>query len=200
MADDWEEEGNPWTVRGVRTLFENPWFAVEEYDSINPGGGNSMYGVIRMRKVAVGVLPIEADGTVHMVGQWRFPLERYSWEMPEGGAEPGEGIEETAHRELREETGFRAGKLQPILEYDLSNSVTDERAVLFLATALTPGEAAPEEVEKLKTLSAPFREVLARVIDGRIRDGLTVAAVLRVHHMAVEGELPPALAKVILAK
>jgi 8-oxo-dGTP pyrophosphatase MutT (NUDIX family) len=72
-----------------------------------------------------------------MVGQWRFPLERYSWEMPEGGAEPGEGIEETAHRELREESGYTAGRMQQILEYDISNSVTDERAVLFLATELT---------------------------------------------------------------
>src|SRR5262249_6930564 len=153
------------------------------------------YGVIRIRRPAVGVLPIDADGMVHMVGQWRFPLERYSWEMPEGGAEPGEDLELCARRELEEETGLKAGRLQKILEMDLSNSLTDEHATLFLATDLTPGVAQPEEVEVLKRRTAPFADILARVCDGRIRDGLTVAAVLRAHHMAVKGELPEALAR-----
>ncbi len=152
-----------------------------------------------MRRLAVGVLPIEADGRVHLVGQWRFPLGRYSWEMPEGGGEPGEPAIECARRELEEETGLRAGQLRPILEMDLSNSLTDEACVLFLATDLTHGQARPEPVEVLRRRTAPFADVLARVTDGRIRDGLTVAAVLRAHHMAVTGELPQALARAMLS-
>jgi 8-oxo-dGTP pyrophosphatase MutT (NUDIX family) len=143
-------------------------------------------------------LPIEPDGRVHLVGQWRFPLGRYSWELPEGGAEPGEDPRVCAERELMEETGLRAKALTPILEMDLSNSLTDERAVVFLATDLIQGEAQPDGTEVLKHRTAPFLEVLERVADGRIRDSITVAAVLRAHHMAVTGQLPPALAAAML--
>lgn len=198
MSEMWEEDGDPWITKGVERVFENNWFAVEAHDVINPGGSAGSYGVIRIRKGAVGVLPLGPDGSVHLVGQWRFPLKRYSWEMPEGGSEPGESAELCARRELQEETGFTAGKLEKILEYDVSNSLSDEHATLFLATDLTPGPAQPEAVEVLMRRSAPFQEVLARVLDGRIRDGLTVAAVLRVHHMAVTGGLPSALARAIL--
>lgn len=199
MDDIWEEEANPWRVLGVRQLSENPWFAVEAHDAIDPAGKPAVYNVIRQRKIAVGALPIEADGTVHLVGQWRFPIGRYSWEIPEGGGERDEAPEVSARRELAEETGLRAGRLLPILQMDISNATSDEIAYIFLATDLTAGDSAPEEVEVLQRRSAPFREVLARVVDGRIRDAITVAAVLRTHHMAVTGELPPALAEAILA-
>ncbi|MES1201391.1 MAG: NUDIX hydrolase [Pseudomonadota bacterium] len=199
MADDWEDDTNPWTIVAKRRVYDTSWFAVDDHDVINPAGKPGHYGVVRIRRPAVGVLPIDADGMVHMVGQWRFPLERYSWEMPEGGAEPGEDLELCARRELEEETGLKAGRLQQILTMDLSNSLTDEHATLFLATDLTPGEAQPEEVEVLQRRTAPFSDVLARVCDGRIRDGLTVAAVLRAHHMAMTGELPAALARAMLA-
>ncbi|MES1200687.1 MAG: NUDIX hydrolase [Pseudomonadota bacterium] len=195
---DWEDDGDPWTIVSVRRSYETDWFAVDDHDVINPAGKPGHYGVIRIRRPAVGVLPIEADGGVHLVGQWRFPLKRYSWEMPEGGAEPGEDLEFCARRELEEETGFRAGRLQKILEMDLSNSLTDEHATAYLATELTPGTAQPEEVEVLKRRTAPFKEVLTRVVDGRIRDAITVATVLRAHHMAVTGELPEALARAML--
>ena len=200
LGEDWDDDANPMTLHGVRRVYENPWFAVEDHDVTHPGGRRGMYGVVRMRKIAVGVLPLEPDGAVHLVGQWRFPLARYSWEMPEGGAEPGEAPEECARRELAEETGLSAGRLEKILEMDISNSVTDERAMLYLATDLTAGAAHPEEVEVLKHLKAPFAEVMARIADGRIRDSLTVAAMLRAHHMAVTGRLPSALARAILGK
>lgn len=198
MSEDWEEDGNPWTVKTVTRAFENDWFGIDSHDVIHPGGADGTYSVIRVRRLAVGVLPIEADGRVHLVGQWRFPLGRYSWEMPEGGGEPGEPAIECARRELEEETGLHAGQLRPILEMDLSNSLTDEECVLFLATDLNHGQARPEPVEVLRRRTAPFADVLARVTDGRIRDGLTVAAVLRAHHMAVTGELPQALVRAML--
>jgi 8-oxo-dGTP pyrophosphatase MutT (NUDIX family) len=195
---NWEEDGNPWIVRGVTQPFKNDWFHVDAHEVIHPGGAEGIYSVMRVRRLAVGVLPIDDEGQVHLVGQWRFPLGRYSWEMPEGGADPGESALACAHRELAEETGLAAARLESILEMDLSNSLTDEQGVVFLATGLTPGEARPEPTEVFKRRRAPFKDVLARVADGRIRDSLTVAAVLRAHHMAVTGQAPADLARAML--
>lgn len=198
MSDTWDEGGNPWIVKGMTHAFENDWFRIDEHDVIRPDGVKGYYGVIRVRRLAVGVLPIDAAGRVHLVGQWRFPLGRYSWEMPEGGAEPGESARGCAERELAEETGLRAREWLQVLEMDLSNSLTDEQAVIFIATGLSPGEADPDPTEVLKRRTAHFREVLERIADGRIRDSLTVAAVLRAHHMAVTGQLPAALTAAML--
>jgi 8-oxo-dGTP pyrophosphatase MutT (NUDIX family) len=200
MTDAWEEGGDPWIVKGMAYAFENDWFRVDAHDVIRPDGTPGDYTVIRVKRLAVGVLPVEADGSVHLVGQWRFPLGRYSWEIPEGGAEPGEDPRECAERELAEETGLRAGALLKVLEMDLSNSLTDERAVLFIATDLTAGCVQPEGTEVLKHRRAHFLEVLERVADGRIRDAMTVAAVLRAHHMAMTGQLPAPLARAMLGK
>jgi 8-oxo-dGTP pyrophosphatase MutT (NUDIX family) len=198
MSDAWEEDGNPWVVTAQKRGFENDWFVIDEHEAINPAGKPARYDVIRPRRLAVGVVPLEADGSVHLIGQWRFPLKRYSWEIPEGGAEFGEDAESGVRRELAEEAGVSAGRLVKILEMDLSNSLTDESCVLFLATDLSPAAGEPDDVEVLRRRTAPFGEVLARIQDGRIRDSLTVAAMLRVHHMAVMGELPPDLAKAVL--
>ncbi len=200
MSDIWEEDGDPWTVKSVKRAFENDWMAIDTYAVIHPGGAEGAYSVMRPRRLAVGVLPIEADGSVHLVGQWRFPLGRYSWEMPEGGAEPGEPALDCARRELEEEAGLTAGSFTPVLEMDLSNSLSDERAVIFLATDLKAGKAQPEATEVLRHRRTHFMDVLARAVDGRIRDAMTVAAVLRAHHMAVMGELPASLAAAMLGR
>jgi len=199
MSETWNDAGNPWTMKRKTQPFENDWFRIDAHEVVRPDGADGRYDVIRIRRLAVGVLPIGANGDVHLVGQWRFPLERYSWEMPEGGAEPGEDALECAKRELEEETGLSARAYQHILEMDLSNSLTDEMAVIFLATDLAHGAANPEGTEVLERRTASFREVLSRVIDGRIRDSLTVAAVLRAHHMAVTGQLSAPLAEKMLA-
>lgn len=196
----WEEDANPWTVTASRAPFQNNWFRIDKNDVIRPDGSAGEYTVVRVRRLAVGVLPIEADGSVHLVGQWRFPLARYSWEIPEGGGEPGEAPLACAKRELAEETGLSAASWAPILEMDLSNSITDEAGIVFLATGLKPGQKQPEATEVLRHVRAPFMAVLARAIDGRIRDSLTVAAMLRAHHMAVSGELPADLAAAMLGK
>jgi 8-oxo-dGTP pyrophosphatase MutT (NUDIX family) len=200
MTDTWEEDANPWIVKGVTRPFENDWFRLDAHAVIHPGGAEGNYTVIRPRRHAVGVLPIEADGSVHLVGQWRFPLGRYSWEMPEGGAEPGEDALDCARRELEEETGLTAGTYLRVLEMDLSNSLTDESATVFIATDLKPGRPRPEAVEVLKHRRAPFMDALARAGDGRIRDAMTVAALFRAHHMALTGGLPEALARAMLGK
>lgn len=194
-AFDPERERDPWTWESARTAYENPWISVEERRGRNPQGRPALYGIVRMKRLAVGVLPIDSEGFVHLVGQWRPPFARYSWEMPEGGAEAGESAEHTARRELEEEAGLRAGRLEQILELDLSNSTTDERAVLFLATALEPGLKAPDDTEVLAHARLHFQDVLDGVCAGAIRDAMTVAAVLRAHHMAISGALPAALAE-----
>jgi 8-oxo-dGTP pyrophosphatase MutT (NUDIX family) len=199
-SQTWEEDGNPWTVKAASVPFRNDWFHVDKNDVIRPDGSPGEYTVVRVRRLAVGVLPIEADGSVHLVGQWRFPLGRYSWEIPEGGGEPGEAPLACAKRELEEEAGLCAAVWTPILEMDLSNSLTDERGIIFLATGLQTGQKQPEVTEVLRHRRVPFLELLQRVLDGRIRDSLTVAAALRAHHMAVTGELPGDLAAAMLGK
>ncbi len=198
MNDTWEDDGDPWTVKSVTQALSNDWFRVESNAVVRPDGTDGTYSVVRIRRLAVGVLPIEADGSVHMVGQWRFPLGRYSWEMPEGGAEPGEDALACAKRELEEEAGLTAGSWTKVLEMDLSNSLTDERAVIFVAADLKHGKPNPEGTEVLKHKRAHFLEVLERVSGGQIRDSMTVAAVLRAHHMAVTGQLPAPLAAAML--
>jgi 8-oxo-dGTP pyrophosphatase MutT (NUDIX family) len=202
VVADWTGEGetSPWRVTHTRTAYENPWMRVEHNTVIHPGGREGVYGVVRIVRLAVGVLPIEPDGRVHLVGQWRFPLGRYSWEMPEGGAEPGESAEACAIRELQEEAGLRAGRLEQILELDMSNSLTDEEAVVFLASDLTAVAAAPEDTEVLRRRCEPFMALLDAVADGHVRDSLTVAAALRAHHMAVTGALPADLARAMLSR
>jgi len=196
----WEEDGDPWKVTASSIPFRNAWFHVDKNDVVHPDGSPGEYTVVRFRRMAVGVLPVEADGSVHLVGQWRFPLGRYSWEMPEGGGEPGEAPLACAQRELEEEAGLRAATWAPILEMDMSNSLTDEQGIIFLATGLQSGQKRPEGTEVLRHRRVPFAELLARVLDGRIRDSLTVVAALRAHHMAVTGELPGGLAAAMLGK
>jgi len=194
----WDEDSDPWTILRVERVWENAWFALDRHAVIHPGGAEGEYTVVRPRRVAVGVLPVDPDGSVYLVGQWRFPLQRYSWEMPEGGAEPDEAPLECARRELEEEAGLRAASFTLILELDMSNSLSSEQAVIYLATELSPGAYQPEATEVFKHKRAPFMEVLAKVESGYIRDSMTVAAVLRAHHMAVTGRLPESLARAML--
>lgn len=187
-----------WQKLNQQTVFENPWIRIESHDVLAPSGHKAHYGLVCFANRAVGVLPLHDDGTVTMVGQMRFALDAYSWEMPEGGVPFDEDLREGALRELREEVGLEADTLTEILTMDLSNSVCDEVAVCYLATGLSYGQSAPEETETFETVRVPFKAVLGSVIRGEIRDSLTVATVLRVHYMAVSGELPPALAEQML--
>jgi 8-oxo-dGTP pyrophosphatase MutT (NUDIX family) len=185
-------------VRG-EVMLSNKWIRVESHDVIAPTGNPGHYGVVYFQNRAIGILPLFDDGTMPLVGQMRYSIDAYSWEIPEGGALLDEDPRDGAVRELREETGLVAADLREILHMDLSNSVTDEECVCYLATGLSQAQAEPDETEQFDYARVPFSQVLKAVINGQIRDAITIACVMRVHHMAVTGDLPPALADAVLA-
>lgn len=170
----------PWTRHTRRVAYENPWITIWHDEVIRPDGEPGIYGVVHFANLAVGVLALDDAGRVPLVGQHRYALDRYSWEIPEGGVPAGESALDGARRELREETGVEAADWIELCRSHLSNSVSDEEAVLYLATGLTHGVATPEGTESLAVRWVPFDEVLAMTLDGRITDALTLLAVHRV--------------------
>lgn len=169
--------GNPWKVLGSSPVYENPWISVREDRVLRPDGEPGIYGVVHYKNVAVGVLAVE-DGHLYPVGQYRCPLERYCWEISEGGCPGGEEPLRAAQRELAEETGLVAGSWRRLGEAYLSNSVADEHSVWFLATDLEAGERRPEGTEVLAVRSVPVQEALAMALDGRITDALGLVAIM----------------------
>ena len=190
--------GKPWSIGSQALIYDNPWLTVTEYQTIAPTGRPALYGKASFKNQAIAVVPLHEDGTVTLVGQNRFPHANYSWEIPEGGAPHGEDPLEGAKRELAEEVGLLAADWRLILTLELSNSITDERGHGYLALGLTPTAAAPDETEDLAVVRVPFGEALDAAVAGHMPDSLTVAMLLRVHHMAVKGELPGDLARLVL--
>jgi 8-oxo-dGTP pyrophosphatase MutT (NUDIX family) len=196
---DWmAPAGRPWAINSVRTTYENPWIRVREYQATAPTGRAALYGLVGFKNLALAVLPLHDDGSVTLVGQHRFPLADYSWEIPEGGGPIGEDPLDGARRELREETGLAAAEWRQVLRFQLSNSITDEQGYGFVATGLTQAEADPDETEVLQLARVPFREALDLAMSGAICDMLTVAMLLRAYHMAQEGGLSQILANAML--
>lgn len=172
---------NPWTRVSSRVVYENPWINVREDSVIRPDGQSGIYGQVSMNSYAIGVVPLHEDGSVTLVGQYRYTLGQYSWEIPEGGCPFDEKPIDCARRELIEETGLRAASIEPLGgEIHLSNSVTNERGYLFVATGLTEGEAAPEGTEELAIKRVPLERAVEMALHGEINDSLTVTALLLV--------------------
>jgi 8-oxo-dGTP pyrophosphatase MutT (NUDIX family) len=186
------DERNPWTVLSSRPIYDNPWISVVEHQVRTPAGTPGIYGVVSPKKLALGIVPFTNDGKILLVGQYRFALGAYSWEIPEGGGDKAMP-QESAARELKEETGYTAAHWQEFLRLHLSNSVSDETAIGFLAWDLTPGEAAPDETEVLTLKHVTFAEALDLVMGGTITDAITVASLLKVRALAAQGKLPAAL-------
>ncbi len=192
--------GEGWQVVSKRPAHDNPWFAIDHYEAIAPTGRPAHYYLQVYKNIAVGMLPLHEDGTVTLVGQWRFPFAAYSWEIPEGGSPRDLSPLEGAQRELREEAALEAAEWRHILTMQLSNSTSDELSLGYLATGLTPAPDPGDldDTEALAVVRVPFREALKAAVTGRIQDAITVAMLLRVHHMAVEGELSDGLARAVL--
>ncbi|TAD92649.1 MAG: NUDIX hydrolase [Bacteroidetes bacterium] len=173
-------DDNPWQVLSTTQVYNNAWIGVEEHQVLNPNGNPGIYGVVNFKNTAVGVLPLDAECNTWLVGQYRFPLGAYSWEIPEGGCAADEALLDAAARELEEETGLRAGKYTHLLQLHLSNSVSNEVAQLYLAQQLEQHHAAPEDTEVLLVKKLPFEEAYEMVLQGQITDAMSVAAILRV--------------------
>ncbi|HZW16351.1 MAG TPA: NUDIX hydrolase [Brevundimonas sp.] len=197
--DDPADRPPPWRSDGESLIFENPWMRLTRHPATAPTGLQSDYVVMRPRNFSVGVLPVHDDGTVTLVGQQRFALMNWSWEMPEGGAPFDEDPIEGARRELAEEAGLRAEHWREALKVEMANSITDERAMAWIAWGLSPVPVAPDPTEVIRVARVPFGDLLREIGRGAVRDMFTVATTLRAYHMAHEGELPPELAKAMLA-
>ena len=169
----------PWRRRTRQTVYQNPWLTLWHDEVDRPDGGPGIYGVVHFAGRAVGVVAVGDDGRILLVGQHRYTLDRYSWEIPEGGVGVEETMQEGARRELREETGFEADMWRSLFRFSVSNSVTDEVGEMYLATGLHAGEAAPDDTEDLATRWATLDEIIAEIDRGEIHDLMTISAVQR---------------------
>jgi 8-oxo-dGTP pyrophosphatase MutT (NUDIX family) len=177
---DAPDRRSPWVRTTRRTAYENPWLTVWHDEVTRPDGNPGIYGVVHFTNLAVGVVALDHDDRVTLVGQWRYTLDEWSWEIPEGGVPFSEDPQAGAARELREETGLSAATWHELGRVHLSNSVSDEAGILYLATDLTEGEAEPDGTEAIEIRRVPFPEALAMTLDGRITDALSVIALQRV--------------------
>lgn len=169
-----------WTELSKREVYNNPWIKVTESKVLNPKGGEGVYGVVDFKNWAIGIIPLDENNNTWIVGQERYPFNgEYSWEIPEGGGSKEVSTIESAKRELLEEVGIKADSYELILEMDTSNSATTEKAFVYVAKGLTYHKAQPEDTEELEVKKIPFDELYAMVLQGKIKDSLSVASVLK---------------------
>ncbi len=199
-----EKRESPWRRLSRRVAYDNHWITIWHDEVTRPDGGPGIYGVVHFNSVAVGVVAVDANDRVTLVGQYRYALDAWSWEIPEGGVPFAENPLDGARRELQEETGLEATHWRELGRFHLSNSVSDEAAIAYLATGLTEGRAAPDETEELEIRRVTFGEALAMTRDGRITDALSVLAIQAVAleraDLAGRGGLPATAPRTIPAR
>lgn len=169
-----------WKTLDSKVMYDSPWITVLEDHVLNPGGGESHYGHVHFKNRAIAIVPLDEDRNTWVVGQDRYTLGAYSWEVPMGGATGDETPLAAAKRELQEETGLSAEKWTEIMHLHLSNSITDEEGFVFIAEELTEGEPEFDETEVLDVRKMPLTDALEMVSRGEITDVISVAAILRI--------------------
>jgi len=180
---------NPWKIIDEQEVYNNAWIRLTEYNVINPGLGKGIYGKVHFKNIAVGVMVLDEQLNTYLVGQYRFTLNAYSWEIPEGGGPVGTDPLESGKRELLEETGLIAQEWMPMIKMHLSNSVSDELAIIYLARQLTQDQPSPEETEQLVVKKIPFAEAVEMVENELITDSMSVAAIYKVQLLLAQGKL-----------
>jgi len=180
---------NPWKTLSSETVYDNPWITVREDKVLNPAGGDGIYGVVHFKNLAIGILPVDKDMNTWLVGQYRYALEEYSWEIPMGGAPHKDGPLAGAKRELQEEAGLTAGNWTELMKVHPSNSVSDEVGYIYLATDLTIGQTAPEETEELLLQRLPLEQAVNMVMTNEITDCISATALLRLNAGLQSGEI-----------
>lgn len=181
------EDKNPWTILGEREVHSTPWIKVKQFDVLNPAGSATQYSTVEFQNLAIGILPLDENYNTWLVGQYRFPINQYSWEMPEGGGKLGIDPLDSAKRELSEETGIKANKWTKIQEFHMSNCVSDEYSILYVAQDLTFHDSHPDEDEQLAVKKVPFNEVFEMVLNGQITDSMTIVAVYKTKYLIDKG-------------
>jgi 8-oxo-dGTP pyrophosphatase MutT (NUDIX family) len=185
-----DNQRNDWKILSQNLVYENPWISVHHFDVVNPSGNVGIYGKVHFKNLAIGIVALDNVGFIHLVGQFRFVLQQYSIEIPEGGGQFGVDPLDSAKRELREETGIQAENWEVLQEMHLSNSVTDEKAIVYLATGLSQGVSEPEDSENIQHFKISFEEAYKKVVEGEITDAITVAAILKIKLLKIEGKIP----------
>lgn len=169
---------NNWKTLSSETVYENAWLELSHRDVINPSGNKGIYGLVKFKNQAIGVIPVDADDNIYLVGQFRYAIDEYSWEIPEGGGALDADPLDAAKRELKEETGLLAGKWTKLARIHTSNSATNEEGFLFIAEELTQDQAEPEDTEDLQVWKLPLKEAVEMVMRSEITDSLSVAGIL----------------------
>ncbi len=174
---------NPWKIIDKKEVYQNNWIRVDHHRVLNAKGDPSIYGTVSFKNKAIGIIALDHNHCIWLVGQYRFPLGQYSWEIPEGGGPIAQDSLESAKRELKEETGIHASSWQKIQTMHLSNSVSDEYAEIYLARELSFFQSSPEDSEVLEIQKVPFSKAFNMVLEGQITDSLSVAGILKLNYL-----------------
>jgi 8-oxo-dGTP pyrophosphatase MutT (NUDIX family) len=175
-----KEKVGGWKTKNSTVVYENPWLKLSHEEVITPKGTDGIYGVVHFKNTAIGIVPIDDEGNTWLVKQSRYTLNQYTWEIPEGGCPQGESPPSAAQRELEEEVGLLANDWQQLMTMHLSNSVTDEFCVVFVARNLFAGKQQLEVTEDIEFKKLPLSDAIEMVKRGEITDGISVAALLRI--------------------
>lgn len=177
--DSIDETKNPWTLVSSKPIYENPWIKVRHDDVIHPNGVPGLFGLIEFKQPAVGIIPVDEEGYTWLVGQYRYPHKRWFWEIPMGGVPKGESLEAGALRELKEETGLTATRLEHIQTLHATHSISDSVNEIYLAYGLSEGASEPDDAEQLKIKRVLLTQAIRMVEQGEISDAISVAGLLK---------------------